>query len=711
MKKRLWILSVLAMLLAVLLVPGFATGETVTVSSVTAQPGQVVELTVSLAGFPEANTLALQFEPETGLEFVKEQSDWTIAGDLLKDIDSANHTGVWTTSAAQVDVNTQILKLAFRVPETLANPADPVYTVRCTIVVQKDAQELGTVEAIGQITVSVPATDLSLDQETVNLDLQSNKTATLNATVTPSNTTDTLVWTSSDSSIVSIEGGKLTALKEGTVTVTVQAGSISRSCTVTVVCAHDLVQTPAKDADCQGPGNLEYYTCSTCGKVFTADKTTETTVEEQSIPQTDHAGGSATCSTQALCQWCGTPYGNKLPHEYDTAWLSDDNEHWHNCKNCGEAGENAPHSYQWVVDKPATAEETGLKHEECVCGLKRSENTEIPVVDHVHSGITHHDGKRPNCHETGTLEYWTCGSDECAGKLYGDAACQLEITDLELPVDPNYHTGGTTVKNVVQGNCGKAGYTGDTYCNSCGVPVAEGETIPATGDHIPKASYDTNSTYHWKECVMCNHTLSARQEHTYEWVVDKAPTEEAEGLQHQQCTACHHITSKDTPIEKAEHNPLPVAGKDPTCTEAGSLEHYYCAGCDRYYANENGSIGQQITADAVTVPALGHSYGTSWYSNAQGHWHSCSCGENSQTEAHDPKLVGAVDATYEGYGYSGDTVCSVCGYEIAQGYELPILQQPKETDYSWILWASLALLSIAGLAVVSILMNKNKNEE
>ena len=37
------------------------------------------------------------------------------------------------------------------------------------------------------------------------------------------------------------------------------------------------------------------------------------------------------------------------------------------------------HTFEWIVDREATEDETGEKHEECsVCGTKRSEGTEIP---------------------------------------------------------------------------------------------------------------------------------------------------------------------------------------------------------------------------------------------------------------------------------------------------------------------------------------------
>ena len=65
-------------------------------------------------------------------------------------------------------------------------------------------------------------------------------------------------------------------------------------------------------------------------------------------------------------------------HSYGTDWKYDDTNHWHECQ-CGDKADTAAHSFQWVIDKAATKEATGIKHEECtVCGAKRSENTVIP---------------------------------------------------------------------------------------------------------------------------------------------------------------------------------------------------------------------------------------------------------------------------------------------------------------------------------------------
>ena len=77
------------------------------------------------------------------------------------------------------------------------------------------------------------------------------------------------------------------------------------------------------------------------------------------------------------------PTADSHTHSYGTDWKYDGTNHWHECE-CGDKADTAAHSFQWVIDKAATKEATGIKHEECtVCGAKRSENT---VIDKLPDG-------------------------------------------------------------------------------------------------------------------------------------------------------------------------------------------------------------------------------------------------------------------------------------------------------------------------------------
>lgn len=69
-----------------------------------------------------------------------------------------------------------------------------------------------------------------------------------------------------------------------------------------------------------------------------------------------------------------------LKHEPDgSGWAHDIKNHWHVCR-CGEVLDKAEHTFEWVVDKPATTEAKGEKHQECrVCGEK-GKSEEIAIL-------------------------------------------------------------------------------------------------------------------------------------------------------------------------------------------------------------------------------------------------------------------------------------------------------------------------------------------
>ena len=73
------------------------------------------------------------------------------------------------------------------------------------------------------------------------------------------------------------------------------------------------------------------------------------------------------------CTVCEYPQSEIIPHihTYGEEWKSDETNHWHECTICGDKSDTAKHDLKDVIDKEATATETGLKHKECtVCGYK-----------------------------------------------------------------------------------------------------------------------------------------------------------------------------------------------------------------------------------------------------------------------------------------------------------------------------------------------------
>ena len=80
-------------------------------------------------------------------------------------------------------------------------------------------------------TVDVSSVTLSKSE----LTLTEGESETITATVKPDDATDkTVSWSSSDPAVATVDGGKITALKEGTATITAKAGDKTASCKVTV---------------------------------------------------------------------------------------------------------------------------------------------------------------------------------------------------------------------------------------------------------------------------------------------------------------------------------------------------------------------------------------------------------------------------------------------------------------------------------------------
>ena len=112
---------------------------------------------------------------------------------------------------------------------------------------------------------------------------------------------------------------------------------------------HEMVKTEAKAATCEEDGNIEYYTCSKCGKKYN-----------------DAAGTRELTEEEILVKASG--------HSYGTDWESDKENHWHACA-CGERTDVAAHSFgDWTIAQEATETTDGSRERECnVCGYTQTE--------------------------------------------------------------------------------------------------------------------------------------------------------------------------------------------------------------------------------------------------------------------------------------------------------------------------------------------------
>ena len=84
-------------------------------------------------------------------------------------------------------------------------------------------------------------------------------------------------------------------------------------------------------------------------------------------------------------------------------------------------------------------------------------------------------------------------------------------------------------------------------------------------------------------------------------------------------------------------------------------------------------VGGAVISDPATLTvAHAHKPASDWSSDADGHWHECAaCADRLDYAGHMRTVENEKKATCTDEGYTGDTVCSVCGYVIAKGETIP----------------------------------------
>ena len=187
----------------------------------------------------------------------------------------------------------------------------------------------------------------------------------------------------------------------------------------------------------------------------------------------EHSGTPATCTEYAKCTTCGRKYGSKLPHNYSAEWLSDADNHWHECSECADKTDIAAHV--------SSGDPTETEDEICVV-CKRVLN---PSLGHVHSAhLTYVPETAASCTKDGVKAHYEC----TCGKIFADENAQNELTEAGIVIAASGSHGATEIRNKVDPTNNSAGYTGDTVCVICNEIIARGTVIPPYGGYKPSVT-------------------------------------------------------------------------------------------------------------------------------------------------------------------------------------------------------------------------------
>ena len=195
---------------------------------------------------------------------------------------------------------------------------------------------------------------------------------------------------------------------------------------------HDYQGIAAEEVGCEHDGRKAHYICALCSALFVYDGENYYEVSnEDLIIDAYHKSLQAIAEVPATCSEFGVAahyFCSHCEHYFvDSEGIEEiaDLDAW---KAAAGRLDKLPHSFEWVVDQPATKTATGLKHEECtVCHEHRNDNTVIPVADCDHNGKQQVAAVPATCTTAGKAAYWHC--NDC-NRNFSDEACQLPIEDL-----------------------------------------------------------------------------------------------------------------------------------------------------------------------------------------------------------------------------------------------------------------------------------------
>ena len=532
--------------------------------------------------------------------------------------------------------------------------------------------------------VKVPSTGVTVTPTSESI--AAGSTIQLSATMTPSDSTDTISWTSSNSAIATVDSNGLVtgkAIGTATITATTTSGKNAKS-TINVTCNHAKTTKHAAIAStCLVQGNNEYYTCDTCGKVVSGS--------DAKLPLADHNYGTwhdevspvhenktSLSGTKGYyqCSVCSKYFDEShneisditipaIAHTAEGDYKLNATNHWKECA-CGIIMDSEAHTAADAVNENVvnpTCSKAGSHDEVIYCSVCNYEMSRQTITD---NALGHTKGEM-------VKENITAPSCEGNGKhdeVYYCTVCNEEISRKTVTDNALGHTPADAVKEneVPATHTSKGSYDEVIYCSVCNKEISR---TSKSIDMIPHSAqdetlWDNDENEHWQVCG-CGVKINTGTHTSGDTVTENiVPTTCEKDGSHDEviyCSVCKRELSRNTVIDKAtghtegeivEENV--VAAK---CEEEGSHDEVvYCSVCSK-----------ELSRNKVTDKALGHTGGTADCA------HKATCtrcnkeyGEvNPDVHTGNTEIKNEKEATVTEEGYTGDIYCKDCGVLIEEG--------------------------------------------
>ena len=480
--------------------------------------------------------------------------------------------------------------------------------------------------------IEVPITSIVLNKTEITL--QEGTTETLTATIAPTYATNnSIYWSSSNTTVATVLNGVITAITPGTTIITVSTtdGSVTATCTVTVNSVINGVFLD-KTSTALVVGNTETLTAivlpasatnksvswvssntsvaTVSNGVITAIAPGTTTI---TITTLDGSNKTATCNVTVNCN-----------HSYSTTLIQGETTHYYECNHCHDKKNEVTHEY-----KNYTSNDNNTHTGTCICGKINTDN------------CTGNDASA-TCQVKAIC--FTCGKAYGAigGHSFDTSVWSYKGTDghahkCTVSGCDEHDTVVSHIPNVVTATEQTA-----KYCTVCEYVIEQ----QLNHVHSEGTSWESDSEYHWHDCVANDGQEYSKAKHTYDNACDTT------------CNVCNAPRTITHDYSKLEKN---------------ATEHWYvCSVCGSEKVNSRvthngGTATCQAKANCSTCGVSygnigNHSYNTdAWeYKDSNGHAHKCTangCGEHDTVVAHTPNIPEVTEQQAQS--------CTNCGYEIA----------------------------------------------
>ena len=342
-------------------------------------------------------------------------------------------------------------------------------------------------------------------------------------------------------------------------------------------------------------------------------------------------GGTATCTTKAVCEACGGKYGKRnlnnhaLVH-YDAQAPTCTKPGWDafdTCPRCYYTTFRAipalKHDLEHHEAKAPTCTEKGWDAYDTCSRCDYTTRKEIPALNHA---LEQHAAKAPTCTEPGWDAYETCSrcdyttyaelpaqhdlrhhaakAPTCTGigwDAYDTCSrCDYTTTYVELPA-----LNHALEQHEAQApTCTEIGWDAYEACSRCDYTTRK--ELPALNHdlvrHVAQAPTCTEKGWAYDTCSRSGCNYTTRKElpalnHDLKQYAAKAPTCTEKGWAYDTCSRCDYTTRKELPALNHDYQAVTV---EPTC-EADGYTVFTCSRCnDSYTADPTDQLGHQFGA-------------------------------------------------------------------------------------------------------------------